>query len=355
MPCGVTSMPMASPTWSLPANGCPLLFLKNIGTSFVALQTGIEQKTGWWNSLVAGDFDNDGDTDYVAGNLGLNTNYTASPQEPMTLIAKDLDNNGLIDPLVFCYMKADEGTRKPFPIASRDDLVSQILPMRKKFPTYRSYGLATMDEVWAKADREDAMILQATEMRSCYLENKGDGFFEIKPLPLQAQAAPVYGMKADDLDGDGYLDLLLVGNDYGMDPNSGRHDALNGLALKGDGKGGFSPLPLAQSGFFVPGDAKALTTLHTARNEDMLIATQNQDSLLLFSPSRKYTDRIAKWIPLQADDFWAEITYKDGSKRRVEFYYGATYLSQSSRKWPVEKNVKKMIVTNFQGKKREVL
>ncbi len=105
----------------------PVLFLKNIGTSFVAFKTGTEPYTGWWNSLVAGDFDNDGDMDYVAGNLGLNTNYTASPQEPMTLLAKDIDSNGSIDPMVFCYMKADDGTRQPFPIASRDDLVARSL------------------------------------------------------------------------------------------------------------------------------------------------------------------------------------------------------------------------------------
>ncbi len=332
----------------------PVLFLKNIGTSFVAFKTGTEPYTGWWNSLVAGDFDNDGDMDYVAGNLGLNTNYTASPQEPMTLLAKDIDNNGSIDPMVFCYMKADDGTRQPFPIASRDDLVAQVITMRKKFPTFKSYGLATLMDVWSESDRADALITQATEMRSSYLENKGDGYFEMKPLPLEAQTAPIFGMKAEDVDGNGTLDLILVGNDYGMDPNSGRHDAFNGLVLQGDGKGNFSPMPVAQSGFFVPGDAKALATLHTAKNEDILLATQNQDSLKVFSKGALYKRNITKWINLKADDFSAEIQYKDGSKRRIEFQYGDTYLSQSSRKWAVEKNVKKITVTNFQGKKREL-
>lgn len=332
----------------------PIIFLKNIGTSFVAFKTGTEPYTGWWNSLVAGDFDNDGDMDYVAGNLGLNTNYTASPQEPMILIAKDVDSNGSIDPMIFCYMKADDGTRQPFPIASRDDLVAQVITMRKKFPTFKSYGLATLMDVWSESDRENALVMQATEMRSSYLENKGDGYFEMKPLPLEAQTAPVFGMKAEDVDGNGTLDLVLVGNDYGMDPNSGRHDAFNGLVLQGDGKGNFSPMPVAKSGFFVPGDGKALATLHTAKNEDILIATQNQDSLRVFSQGTLYKKNIVKWITLKPDDFSAEIQYKDGSKRRVEFQYGDTYLSQSSRRVPFEKNVKKIIVTNFQGKKREL-
>lgn len=333
----------------------PVIFLKNLGTSFVAFKTGLEAQTGWWNSLAAGDFDNDGDIDYIAGNLGLNTNYTASLAEPMILVAKDFDSNGSIDPMVFCYMKADDGSRKPFPIASRDDLVSQVITMRKKFPTFKSYGLASLPEIWSDSDLENALIAQATEMRSCYLENKGDGYLEIKPLPLAAQTAPVFGMKAEDVDGDGNLDLLLVGNDYGMDPNSGRHDAFAGLCLKGDGKGNFSEMPLTKSGFFVPGDAKALATVHTAKNGDVLVVTQNQDSLLVFSPNSLSTKRIAKWVNLKADDFSAEIIYKDGSKRKVEFYYGSTYLSQSSRKLPIEKNAKKITVTNFQGNKRELL
>lgn len=332
----------------------PVLFLKNIGTSFVAFKTGTEPYTGWWNSLVAGDFDNDGDMDYVAGNLGLNTNYTATPQEPMTLIAKDIDSNGSIDPMVFCYMKAADGTRQPFPIASRDDLVAQVITMRKKFPTYKSYGLATLMDVWSESDRENALVMQATEMRSSYFENKGDGYFEIKPLPLEAQTAPIFGIKAEDVDGNGTLDLILVGNDYGMDPSSGRHDAFNGLVLQGDGKGNFSPMPVAKSGFFVPGDGKALATLHTAKNEDILLATQNQDSLKVFSKGGGNKKNIVKWITLKPDDFSAEIQYQDGSKRRVEFQYGDTYLSQSSRRLPVEKNVKKITVTNFQGKQREV-
>lgn len=333
----------------------PVIFLKNLGTSFVALKTGLEAQTGWWNSLAAGDFDNDGDTDYIAGNLGLNSNYTASAEEPMILVAKDIDNNGSIDPMVFCYMKADDGSRKPFPIASRDDLVSQVITMRKKFPTFKSYGLASLKEIWSDNDLENSLVAQATEMRSCYIENKGGGYLVMKPLPLEAQVAPVFGMKAVDVDGDSNLDLLLVGNDYGMDPNSGRHDAFTGLCLQGDGQGNFNKMPLFQSGFFVPGDAKALATLHTAKDEDVLIATQNQDSLLVFSQNNLITKHTAKWVNLKADDFSAELTFKNGRKRKVEFYYGSTYLSQSSRKLRIEKNVRRITVTNFQGKRRELL
>lgn len=115
----------------------PITFLKNTGENFVSVNssTGIGQDTGWWNSLVSGDFDQDGDTDYVAGNLGLNSSFKASPDEPMTIYAKDLDNNGRIDPMLFCYMKAEDGTRKPFPVHTRDDLVNQLVSIRRQYPT----------------------------------------------------------------------------------------------------------------------------------------------------------------------------------------------------------------------------
>ena len=98
---------------------------------------------------MAGDFDNDGDIDYIAGNLGLNSNYKATPTEPMTIIAKDLDKNGSLDAMVFCYMLAEDSSVKSFPMHTKDDLSSQLISIRKKYPTYKAYGAATMDSLWS--------------------------------------------------------------------------------------------------------------------------------------------------------------------------------------------------------------
>ena len=332
----------------------PVTFFKNTGYSLEKVKTGIENNVGWWNSIASGDFDNDGDMDYIIGNLGINSNYVASPQQPMTLIANDIDNNGTMDPMVFVYSLAPDGTYKPYPMATRDDMIKQVISFGKKFPTYKSYGLATMNDIWSEDDKQGAIILQANNMQTCYLENKGKGHFEIKPMPLQAQQAPVYGMKSEDIDGDGNLDVLMVGNDYSMDPYSGRHDAFMGLCLKGDGKGNFAPLSLQQSGFFVNGDAKGLSSVYTAKNESIIIATQNQDSLKVYSRNPVSPKIISNWIKLNPDDFFADVVCRDGTKRKIEFYYGSTYLSQSSRVMPVYSYFKKITITNFNGVKREV-
>ena len=334
----------------------PVTFLKNTGNGFVSINksSGIDKHRGWWNSLTSGDFDNDGDIDYVAGNLGLNSNFKASFKEPMTIIAKDVDDNGELDPMIFCYIKAEDGSRKPFPMHTRDDLISQLVSIRKRYPTFKAFGKASMDDIWSTQDKENAVMMNATDLQSSYIENKGNGKFTIKSLPIEVQMAPVYGMVNKDVDGDGNIDLLMVGNDYGMEPLGGRHDAFIGLYLKGNGKGGFSPRPVSESGFFVNGDSKGLASIHSALKQEVLLATQNQGKILAFTPNRKKSRGDINWITLRPDDFFAELVFKDNRKRRVEFYYGDTYLSQSSRKLALGQDVLKAVITNYKGNKREV-
>ena len=163
----------------------PVTFFKNTGKGFEKVeQTGIENNVGWFNSIVAGDFDNDGDIDYVVGNLGLNTNYTCSKAEPLTVMAKDIDGNGSLDAMVYCYMKAEDGTMKSFPMSAKGDLEGQVISMRKKFPTYKAYGVSTIDDVWNATNKQGALMLQANDMHSSYLQNDGNGHFTIKSLPL---------------------------------------------------------------------------------------------------------------------------------------------------------------------------
>ena len=333
----------------------PLSFYRNTGNHLELLgdTTGINDHVGWWNSLIAGDFDNDGDIDYIAGNWGLNTNYKGTAAAPMLMYAKDFDENGLMDPIVFCYMKAEDNKQKLFPMSTRDDLISQMISIRKKYPTYKAYGKASLDELLTATDRENALVFKATDMNSSYIENKGHGRFAISALPAEAQFAPVYGLQAKDIDNDGNLDLLMTGNDYGMEPYSGRHDAFYGLLMKGDGKGKFNPVCIDSSGFFVKGDGKALATLHAANNSDLLIATQNQDSLLLFEQAMP-NDKRNKWITLQPGDFSAILFYKNGDRRKMEFYYGGGYLSQSSRKIAIGNDIVKMVITGYAGNNREV-
>ncbi|WP_431214808.1 FG-GAP repeat domain-containing protein [Puia sp. P3] len=223
--------------------------------------TGVSDHKGWWNSIVAGDFDKDGDIDYIVGNMGENSFYKASMSYPVRAYAGDFDKNGIYDMVPSLYLPDREGKLKEYPAESRDDMLRQINALRKKFPDYKSYAVATMDDVLGATERKGALVVEATDFRSCLLRNDGNGRFSLEPLPMQAQLSSINGMVAEDVDGDGAVDVVLSGNDYGVEPAVGRYDAFNGLVLKGDGKGGFSPLSILESGLYLPGDQKSLVSL----------------------------------------------------------------------------------------------
>ena len=186
-------------------------------------------------------------------------------------------------------------------------------------------------------------------LQSCYLRNEGNGKFTMIPLPKEAQVSVLNGMLADDFDGDGNLDVLVNGNDFGTSVGIGRFDALNGLLLKGDGKGNFVPLSILQSGIYIPGNGKALIKLLSAKGNYLVAASQYKDALKVFELNRKL-----KTVAVNPDDKYAVIKYKNGSTEKKEFYYGHSFLSQSARFIEVNENMVSIIVSDTKGKNRTV-
>ncbi|HEY0742430.1 MAG TPA: VCBS repeat-containing protein [Chryseosolibacter sp.] len=311
--------------------------------------TGLEAFTGWWNSLLPGDFDNDGDTDYIAGNLGQNNLYRASSDMPLRVYAKDFDGNNSIDAVLSCYLLSEQGDRKEFPVHFWEELNSQSPKFRRQFKYYKKFGVATLDKILSEEDRKDALVLTATWTSTSYIENAGNGKFKVVALPTAMQTAPVNGMVSVDVNDDGHLDVVMVGNDFGNEVNTGRYDAFNGAIMRNNGKGRFELVRATETGFKVPGDAKALVRLHS-NGPDLIAASQNRGELKLFT----ITARDHQTLKPLFDDRYAEITLTDGSKRRVEFYYGSGYLSQSSRVLTLPLNVAAVSVTNTKGEVRQI-
>ncbi len=324
----------------------PITFFKNEGGRFadVTDQTGLENTAGWWNSLTAGDFDNDGDMDYVAGNLGLNTKYRASPNEPVRIHAGDFDDNGDLDPVMSRYIQGVS-----YPAHARDAMVGQILGMSRRFPTYGAYAEASFDEVFTDEEMQGAYVAEAVRFETSYLENRADGTFRISALPLKAQFAPTFGLLAGDYNGDGNLDLLMVGNSHAPHPQTGWYDASVGGLLAGDGTGRFTFVNFTKSGFFVHGDARGLAEVMTGRRQSLVLATQNSDSLRAFGNVLREGIRNVRLRPL---DRYAMLTFTDGTTRKQEFYYGSGYLSQSSRFLKVPEALEKAVIYDFRGNSR---
>jgi hypothetical protein len=329
----------------------PIQFFKNNHGKLenVSSSSGVNDKKGWWNSIVAGDFDNDGDIDYIVGNLGTNSFYRASDEYPVNIYAKDFDKNGSLDIITTVYLPDEKGLLQEFPAQTRDDQVDQIPSLKKKFLTYKDFGKATFADIFSKDDLKDALKLQANYFESSYLENLGNGKFRLHSLPVMAQLAPLYGMVADDFNHDGNLDVAITGNDFGTETGNGRYDALNGLMLMGDGKGNFSPLSILQSGLYIPGNGKALIKCRGNNSGYLLAASQNNGPLKVFNSKASQ-----KIIPLLPGDRYCIYTLRTGKKRKEEFYIGNSYLSQSAPFIIVDRSIIRIEIINKNGEKRTI-
>lgn len=331
----------------------PITFLKNNKGIFsnVSASSGLNNYKGWWNTIAPGDFDNDGDIDYVIGNLGLNSFFKATDKYPVYITAKDFDDNGSYDafPSVFLPVSHENKELKEFPANQRDDVIKQMISLRGKFQNYKKFAHATMDSIFTPQQMKGALRLKANTMASAYLNNQGNGKFTISQLPMQAQVSILNGMVVDDFDGDGNLDIVMNGNDYGTDVSIGRYDALNGLMMKGDGKGNFLPQSILQSGIYIPGNGKALVQLRNKQGKTLLAASQHNGPLKIFELKHNL-----RALQVQASDIHAVVRYKNGRLQKMEFYNGYSFLSQSARFLNITEQVVSVQVTDSKGKTRNM-
>ncbi|MEQ5789823.1 VCBS repeat-containing protein [Muricauda sp. NFXS6] len=325
----------------------PIRIFKNNNGSLKEISAGqeLDSSYGWWNSISAGDFDSDGDVDYILGNFGLNNRFEVSKDEPLRIYAKDFDKNGQIDPVMSCYINGEN-----YVAHSRNDLIKQINAMRGRFRTYTDYAEATFEETFLKEELEDAFIVKSENFASSYLENKGDGKFKLSALPKMSQIAPMYGTMVGDYNQDGNLDVLAVGNFYSSEVFSGQYDASIGWLLIGDGKGNFTNIESKQSGFYIKGDAKALVNIKNG-NKELIIASINDGplSFLDYEGPKNGT-----YTPKQ-NEIAALVTYDDGSLQRFEFSRSSGYLSQPSRVFSIPIAASSVIIIDNTGNEHEIL
>jgi hypothetical protein len=225
------------------------------------------------------DFDRDGDEDFIAGNFGLNSQLKASGTQPVSLVYKDFDKNGSIDPIMISYIQG-----KPYPFASRDELLDQIYGMRKKFTNYELYSDAQLATLFSKEELQDAQKLEATTLQTTYFENRGGKFIPHR-LPVEAQYAPVYAIEVLDYNQDGHLDFILAGNQTAIRIRMGVIDANYGQLFQGNGKGDFRYVPQNISGLQVTGDVKSIKKM-TVKNEDYIFFGVNSIGVKVYKRNK---------------------------------------------------------------------
>src|SRR5213080_2399021 len=257
----------------------PLQFFRNEGTRFrnATATMGLDSTRGWWFSLAAGDFNHDGRPDLIAGNLGLNFAYTTSQRSRFGVYAADFTGDRTTDIVLTQEISGSE-----YPLFGRAKLGPTIYPIALRFPSYGSFATASAAQLFGASQLRRAIHYQTDTCASVYLQNNGNGTFTARPLPNLAQISPMRGIIAHDVDSDGNLDLIVAGNLYDVEPNTPRADAGNGLWLKGDGRGHFTPVPPVASGFLAPLDVTGLALIQTPAGKAVLVANSG-DSLQAFT------------------------------------------------------------------------
>jgi len=259
----------------------PLTIFLNTTNGFenVSERFGLLGDIGWWYSIDKGDFDNDGDEDFIIGNLGLNNKFHPSEDKPLHIFSNDFDKNGTLD---IVLSKEYKGSLAP--VRGKDCSTEQMPFLEKKFPLFSDFASSTLADIYGAQNLNEALHYQATNFASMYVENKGNGSFEMKPLPPEAQISPVKDMVVWDFDQDGNLDLVIGGNMYNTEVETPAYDSGKGLFLKGRGDGTFIPiLKLEESGIFMPENVKALgLVIVTGQKRPGVLVANNNSSLNLF-------------------------------------------------------------------------
>ena len=237
----------------------------------------IPGSSGWWNRVHAADLDKDGDNDFVLGNWGLNTKFKASGERPLTMFVKDFDNNGKSEFILNWYPPQDSSS---YPFATKQELTTQLPGLKKQNLKYSDYANKTYESLFTPEMRANAQQYQVSYLQTAVLwNNKGN--FELEALPVQAQLSPVFAIVADDIDGDGKLDIWLGGNFYALKPQAGRHNASKGVFLKGNGNKVFTYIGTKETGIYVDGEVRDAAAFQNNGSIYLMVA-RNNDRVVIF-------------------------------------------------------------------------
>ena len=252
------------------------LFENDNGTFTRSISEEFKNTTGWWFSIAARDMDNDGDDDYVVGNLGLNYKYRATQDKTFDVFVSDYDKNGKQDIVLGYYNDSIQ-----YPVRGKQCSSQQIPNIERKYMDYNSFARATLEDIYTSTALENSLHYSAETFASSYIENLGDGDFKLSNLPNLAQLSSINSMVIKDFNNDNKPDILVAGNLFASEVETPRNDASMGLLLLSNGNGTFTEISTQQSGFIASKDVKNMKVLKTVNGISVLVANNN-DKLQLY-------------------------------------------------------------------------
>jgi hypothetical protein len=237
----------------------------------------IPNSSGWWNTVVPFDLNQDGNIDIVGGNLGLNSKLKANPDEPLMMRIGDFDDNGQLDQLIYHYLNG-----KQYLFATKDEVVKQLPKVKSVFPDYQTY--ATGEQVQLFSEQQKEITLKATELRSGVFINQEGGSYDFKPFDNPAQLAPIKAILPIKIEDDNYL--ITAGNQYEVNTQRGRYDADYGGLIKVTENGELEWIDNQRSGLYIEGQVRQVVTI---KDQNQIIFLTNNDSARVYGTRQDLT------------------------------------------------------------------
>ena len=237
---------------------------------------GLKDTRGLWWSITASDLDNDGDDDYIIGNLGRNNKFKASEKHPFKIYANDFDNNGTNDIVLAKFYKDNY-----VPVRGKECTSQQMPFISEKFKDYHSFALANIADILTEKKLKSSVAYEVSNFESIILINDGNRLVR-KTLGVQAQVSPIKSSIVEDFDNDGNKDIMVIGNHYSTEVETVRYDSGIGTVLMGDGKNNFKAISPTKNGFHVPHDSRSVV-LFKGKNKNHILITNNDTIPTLFT------------------------------------------------------------------------
>lgn len=258
----------------------PKIYL-NDGEELEEVELPFDNLKGWWNSIKPTDIDNDGDVDFVVGNIGLNNKFHPKPDSPLYLFYNDFDENGIGD-IVLSKSNGEE----LLPVRGRECSSQQMPFILEKFDNYEKFANADLTAIYSEERLDQSLKLEVNNFASGILINNGDMDFEFKELPTLSQFGAVQDMILKDINNDGLIDIICAGNFYGSEVETVRYDSNFGSVVINRGNNKFETLSLEESGLLLNTDVRDLEAV-TIQNEEYLLVTSNNDQLRSYKLTKR--------------------------------------------------------------------
>jgi hypothetical protein len=261
----------------------PVIFMNKEGKFEKTAITALTNNNGWWQCIQKADLDNDGDIDFILGNMGENNKFHPSPEKPLGILASDFDNSGSLD-IVLTKKYKD----KTVPVRGKECSSEQMPMLKEKFGTYEGFANSSIEEILGEDNIEKAYSRSVTDFSSYILINEGKLDFSIQKLPAEAQWFPIMDIAVSDFNNDGIKDIFLVGNKINTEPETPSYDAGRGLVLIGDGKLNYTTInSIKTSGVNAKFDARGVRMIQMADGSDVMIIANNNGPLQMYSLKEK--------------------------------------------------------------------